>query len=337
MGKLGDLLKNIKRAEVNPGKVGQNTANTGGNNRPGASIGAGANMPGNASNEGLIGAFLGANYSLFDAHIRDEDLAKLLRIFTEYLEKGIDDQQRKKMIMLFWRVATGPAKRIGGVFHPSEFSNDPNPCKRKMYYQKGSVPVDRTFIKFTAENRMERLVNLGTLLHLYVQENLQRAGILKDFEVPVNLPDYGIAGTTDGIVTFVGQDDLGIFYSEEDMLLEVKSINDNGFRQLRKPKPEHVKQASIYAHLLGYKRIVFLYYGKNDSDLKIYVMDVDEKYVLGFLNMAREVVLAYNSELRRTRTTDVKQHEIFGRVCSSRTTERAMACPHADFCFKNNN
>jgi len=180
-----------------------------------------------------------------------------------------------------------------------------------------------------------RLVDLGTLLHLYTQENLERSGILTDFETIVHSEEYGIKGKMDGLISFVGYDDYGQYYDKEIMGLEFKSINEFGFKALRRPKPEHLKQASIYGYFSNLKRMVFLYYNKNNSELKIYVENVDVAYVESFKLLGGSIVKAYDKNRRKHRTTDVEKHvDIPKKVCRNRTVVRAMECAFADYCFK---
>lgn len=283
-------------------------------------------------------AFSVLEYNLHLKSPTDKQLLSILEDLTDTIRnnpKGLTDKQKKAFILAFYRLAFAQESRAKGVFHPSEIAQETNMCKRKMYFQLGRVPVDATYVNFTSDNRMMRLVDLGTIMHLYVQENLDRLGVLKDFEVPVSSPKYGVEGKMDGIISFIGSDDYGNYYDEEDMVLEIKTINDYGFKALRKPKPEHIKQASIYGAFLGLKRICFVYYNKNNSDLKIFVEDIDFAYVDGFKSLAKGVIQSYNKELRRTRSKLVSNHDnIPKKICRNRTTKRAMECAFADYCFK---
>jgi len=245
------------------------------------------------------------------------------------------ETDKKRLILAFYRLAFSQDARAKGVFHPSEISTETQVCERKMYFQKAEVSQDATYVSFTADNRMMRLCDLGTMVHLYVQDNLDRSGILKDFEVPVSAPDLGIEGKADGLFDFYGLDDLGNFYEPEEMVLEVKTINDYAFKYLRKAKDEHLKQASIYGAILNKKRICFLYYNKNTSEHKTFVQEVDFKYFEWFKELASGVIKLYNSNVRQTRSKDVNLHNaIPTRICHDRTNQRAMSCAFADYCFK---
>lgn len=294
-----------------------------------------SNTGGSSNNTGTP-PFLSLDYNINYLTPNNDKLRDLLKDFLALLDKTPQptEAEKKRLILAFYRLAFSQEARAKGCFHPSEISTETQICTRKMYFQKGEVPTDATYVNFTADNRMMRLVDLGTMVHLYIQENLDRLGVLVDFEVPVVAPEYGISGKADGLINFFGKDDLGIHYDPEEMVLEVKTINDYAFKLLRKAKDEHKKQASIYGGILKKKRICFLYYNKNTSEHKVFVEDIDYKYFDSFKDIATEVIKMYNTNVRQTRTKDVLQHPtIPTRICHSRTNQRAMGCQFADFCF----
>lgn len=275
-------------------------------------------------------------YGLHYLTPKANDLRAILTDFLALMDKNPEptETDKKRLILAFFRLAFSQDARAKGVFHPSEISTETQVCERKMYFQKAEVPQDATYVSFTADNRMMRLCDLGTMVHLYVQDNLDRLGILIDFEVQVSAPDLGVEGKADGLIDFYGLDDLGKFYEPEEMVLEVKTINDYAFKYLRKAKDEHLKQASIYGAILKKKRICFLYYNKNTSEHKIFVQDVDYKYFTWFEELASGVIKLYNSNVRQSRSKDLNLHNtIPTRICHSRTNQRAMNCAFADYCF----
>lgn len=58
-------------------------------------------------------------------------------------------------------------------------------------------------------------------------------------EVPVALPEYNFSGNIDHLVQWKDTDQLEV--------IEMKSMNSNGFKYLKGPKPEHAIQAASYA------------------------------------------------------------------------------------------
>lgn len=285
--------------------------------------------------------FRGIDYGLTTLQPTQSELKNTLSTIIETIldnekigQEELTDQQKKDFILTFYRLTFAQESRAVGCFHPSEISTETTLCERKMYFQKGRVKKDDTYVPFTADNRMQRLCDLGTMKHLYVQENLRRAGILVDLETPVYDEEIGIEGKADGVVQFFGEDDLGIFY-DEDMVLEVKTMNSYGHKNLRKPKPEHIRQASIYGGVLKYKRICFLYYNKDTSEHKTFVAPVDYDYFDWFCEIARKVVTLFDTNSRRARSKKVENHDnIPKRICANITNQRASECAYRDFCFK---
>lgn len=266
-----------------------------------------------------------------------ETLEQLQKIIYNNIDKGSESfntEDTKGFLLKLFELAFSQESRAVGCFHPSEISTEENPCTRKMYFQKCAVPKDDSYIHFTSDNRMQRLVDLGTMEHLYIQYNLNKAGVLKAMETPVVDDSIGIKGKADGEIEFYGEDDLGKFY-DEDMILEVKTINSYGFSKLRKPKPEHIKQASIYGGILGYKHICFIYICKDNSEHKTFVHPINYTYFNEFKKMAKEIVDTYNSNVRQSRSSDINKHKnIPCRVCPTITTIRASECAYKNFCFR---
>ena len=65
--------------------------------------------------------------------------------------------------------------RESNGLHPSEIAKET--CPRFWYYRLSKQPTDENFIPFTDDNRMKRLVDLGTIMHLYIQMNLKKVRI----------------------------------------------------------------------------------------------------------------------------------------------------------------
>lgn len=239
-----------------------------------------------------------------------------------------DDEQA-----LFFQAALKPPPRSRGVFSPSELSVENPICPRKMYFRRGCVDHDPGVVNFAeADNRMMRIVDLGTMIHFYIQVNLKRAGMLVAREVPVDAPDFGIKGTCDGIVDFEGYDTNKRHFAGR-LPIEIKSINENGFNSLKTAKPDHIKQATIYSHFLGYDQTLFIYYNKNTSEIKTYIVDNDQTFLEQFLNTAELIVLHYRQEVKRTRSMNVMNHNLPPRICGSFSCDRATNCPYRNTCF----
>lgn len=105
-------------------------------------------------------------------------------------------------------------------------------CQRANYYARMGYQNDGSI-----EPRTRRIFNNGDGVHDRLQTYLEKAGVCLMREVPVLYDELTIQGHTDGIVR-LSKEEIGI--------LEIKSINSNGFTNLKEPKPEHRLQAMIY-------------------------------------------------------------------------------------------
>jgi len=234
---------------------------------------------------------------------------------------------------LFFQAAFKSAQREKGVFSPSELSVENPICPRKMYFRRARVAHDPGVLNFAeADNRMMRIVDLGTMIHLYIQVNLRRAGMLVEREVKINAPEYGIKGSCDGIADFQGYDTNQRYFAGR-LPIEIKTINTNGFAGLKTAKPDHIKQASIYAHFLGYKQTLFIYYNKDNSEIKTYIVDNDNTFLELFLELAHMIVTHYAQETKGTRSKDITKHNLPPRICGSFSCDRATHCPYRNTCF----
>lgn len=133
--------------------------------------------------------------------------------------------------------ANKPNDRAVNVNAPSQAGN----CLRANYYMRTQVDSDGSI-----DPRTQRIFDNGTHTHLRLQGYLLEMGILMMDEVPVLESTLNIQGHTDGLL------DLP---DDEVAVLEIKSINDNQFSQLKDAKEEHKKQGLIYLYSLEQRRL----------------------------------------------------------------------------------
>lgn len=105
-------------------------------------------------------------------------------------------------------------------------------CIRANYYMRKQVSCDGGI-----DPRLQRIFDNGTAVHERLQKYLTNMEMLLLDEVPLINDDYKIQGHTDGFL------DIG---NGEVAILEIKSINDNQFQQLKTAKEEHKKQGLVY-------------------------------------------------------------------------------------------
>lgn len=211
--------------------------------------------------------------------------------------------------------------RTKGWFRVGDLSYEDMLCERFLYFYRSGVKPDEGFAAITDDNRMQRLFDLGSMIHLYLQYNLYKVGILSAFEVRVEDPVYNISGYCDGKILFTGVDEDGVAYDEE-MVLEIKSINSFQYGKLRGPLAAHIRQGSVYAHYLDTQRMCIMYYNKDTSALKIYVREKSEDYVAMTQQILKRVLFRVKVQRPPDRV-----------VCNSDDCERAAKCPFKNTCF----
>lgn len=141
--------------------------------------------------------------------------------------------------------------RAINVNAPSQIGN----CLRARYYARTGAERDVASV----DARTRRIFDNGTKTHERLQEYLKEQGMLLMDEVPVHNAEYNIQGHTDGILK-LSPAEYGI--------LEIKSINSNGFSNLRSAKDSHKKQGLIYIYCLEMRRkeLHSLYATRRDFD-----------------------------------------------------------------------
>lgn len=132
--------------------------------------------------------------------------------------------------------ANRPNDRAVNVNAPSQAGK----CNRANYYMRMQYENDGTI-----DPRTQRIFDNGTYTHERLQSYLLEMELLYMDEVPLINDEFNIQGHTDGFLNLT--DEVGI--------LEIKSINDNQFGQLRDAKEEHKKQGLIYLFCAEERRL----------------------------------------------------------------------------------
>lgn len=204
-----------------------------------------------------------------------------------------------------FEVVYGSPHRTEAKIHPSGLMYD---CPRRMTYEiSGVSPTDKRL--HSAETL--RIFHTGTFWHTYIQARLYRKGRLVKMEVPVISKRLLIDGRADGIVRF----------DHDDALLEIKTMNSFGFYKLTAPLEQHLFQASIYAKILGLKKILFVYINKDNSKLKEFLVSRDDE----MFDNAVAIINLVKAHVREGTLPD--------RLCPNTTCSRAKTCNYRSHCF----
>ena len=114
-------------------------------------------------------------------------------------------------------------------------------CMRARFYARTGAPRDGASV----DARTRRIFDNGTKTHERLQEYLLSQGMLLMDEVPVHNYEYNIQGHTDGVLKLS---------ASERGILEIKSINSNGFSSLKTAKEDHRRQGLVYIFCLEERR-----------------------------------------------------------------------------------
>lgn len=141
-----------------------------------------------------------------------------------------------------------------GVFYPSMLGNE---CDRYLYLAfRGKLPQQEI------ASTTQRIFDTGSSLEDRMTKYFEKMRILKGREISVKCDSPPISGRADFLL---------VHDEYKDVVLELKSINDKGFKNLySKPKPEHAIQLQIYLQLLDRPYGIVLYENKNDQKLKAF-------------------------------------------------------------------
>jgi len=163
-----------------------------------------------------------------------------------------DEDLENKVNSYLFSLNRKPNGRRRGVISPSEIST--SPCDLKI-----ALGLLKTKQVESVSPSLRRIFDYGHGVHDVVQHAL--LGVLPGFvpEDDAVWPKLRIAGSCDGSFT------VGV--------LEIKSISEKGFKSLSGPKKDHVRQATIYAKILGHERIHYLYVCKATGSVREFVVD----------------------------------------------------------------
>lgn len=159
--------------------------------------------------------------------------------------------------------------------HPSQI---PHPCDLKIYNEMVGKEGQEKI-----EPRVQLIFDIGHAVHAMFQSYGKHGawGPIYNEEVKISEQYQQIAGElmiegsadADNILTI---DDIpGAPIFEVGIVHEYKTMKSPNFDKLTSPKPEHKKQATIYAACLNRPVVVYLYFNKNDSNLADFPVEFD--------------------------------------------------------------
>ena len=163
-------------------------------------------------------------------------------------------------------------------------------CLRQRFYARTSADRDSNAV----DARTRRIFDNGTKTHERLQHYLAEQGMLLMDEIPVLNAEYNIQGHTDGLIAVS---------KVEKAILEIKSINSNGFSQLKTAKDEHVQQGLSYVYCVEERRKYLRETYANLEEFEAYKEELMEEYALNYQHLkggrkfTREEKIQFQCEL----------------------------------------
>jgi CRISPR/Cas system-associated exonuclease Cas4 (RecB family) len=168
------------------------------------------------------------------------------------------------------------ASMVGSISGRSLDNKYPMGCSRQLYYSVTGAKGESSW-----PTRVRRILDTGTAIHALLQAYLTECAHRTQGdqfldEVDINPAEnetagkYDLSGHMDGLYICKPNDVDSIRFG-----LEIKTINEQGYKETSGPHPEHLIQGTIYQKCLDLPVMVYLYYNKNDSSIAEFAIPFD--------------------------------------------------------------
>jgi CRISPR/Cas system-associated exonuclease Cas4 (RecB family) len=205
----------------------------------------------------------------------DEPVINKELIDSDEIIKKIHDGYEHKKGMQF-------KKRVG--FTPSGLTYGSGKCARMWYLWFEGNEGENTNDWYSVANMAS-----GTDRHTRIQQAMEDAGILVHKELPIKSEDPIISGKTDAIIK----------WNDAEIITEIKTINEESFGYLRKPRNYHIEQLLIYMKILQQSFGYLIYENKNNHELRFFPIQVNQKYkdfINYFFDWMKQVQKAFDDK-----------------------------------------
>ena len=186
------------------------------------------------------------------------------------LKENAEFRVEKEIARIDFESNNEPWTRTTGAYHPSSLS--PGACLRALWYDRtGEQPESN----IPSDLRM--LFDIGHALHDMVQSKLEKE--FDDFvsEVSVKHEALHLVGHCDGV------------FREKDWVLEIKTVGESVYKNLIRPKKEHVYQVHCYMFALDIPRTQLLYLNRANGNMKQFIVDFDNEVFTEIANLIKSV------------------------------------------------
>lgn len=175
-------------------------------------------------------------------------------------------------------------------FRPSSLGGG---CKRMLYFQRKGVPKEERDIKDEWTYNIVGICDSGTDRHERIQKIVSKMEGVETLDIAEIVNEANMCGVNTEVIGWNKEhtecrcknEDLGIYFQPDgafkfdgkECLLEIKTINTFQFKKLLNPKPEHLRQATLYAMGLNMKYVLFLYEERNFTQHKLFLVEITDE------------------------------------------------------------
>jgi CRISPR/Cas system-associated exonuclease Cas4 (RecB family) len=224
----------------------------------------------------------------------------------------------------------GPKFTKKSTFAPSGLVYGHGECPRYWYLAfEGNI--------FESNNDAYSVANMtsGTMSHDRIQQAMMDAGIAKKFidekylketgkekdttEFKIVHNDPPISGWGDAMLTWEGEEIIG----------EIKTMKEESFERHKikgEPAKYHLMQLIIYMRVLGKEKGVLIYENKNNHDLLVFPIEVNDVYVNWINNTFDWMRVVYKAW--KDKQLPQKNYRANSKVCKACPVK--AACDNAD-------
>jgi CRISPR/Cas system-associated exonuclease Cas4 (RecB family) len=191
----------------------------------------------------------------------------MLKMEDNTKKSFLDTKELIEKIQYGYIAKRGPKHQQKKTFAPSTIAYSHGECPRYWYLAFEGATFEDNADAYGGAN-----MTAGTKSHERIQQAMADAGILKDAEFKVTWNDPPIFGFGDVILDWAGEDLLG----------EIKTMPNEGFEYRKasgKAKLGHLVQLLIYMKILNKTKAVLIYENKNNHDLLIIPVEINDYYV----------------------------------------------------------
>ena len=190
-----------------------------------------------------------------------------------------------------------------GVFHPSQLYQ----CPRKQLFEFYGLVGQKEFNPV-----LSNLFNDGHFRHLRWQIMLLNAGILTDVEVKVEIPEYRLAGSMDGM------------NKDEGWMFELKGTSQYSSVVQRGAMPAHTKQIHAYLLASGLESALIVYECKISQQWQEIEIVRDQKII----NEVEAILQGLNKAVDTGELPEAYDD------CKNKTGTEFQQCPFSGVCHK---